>query len=470
MLADAVFEVSSETSAAARVAAQSSPRPWPTGTSPVTPRPTDSASPVLNDRTPSATPPPNSRITPQSIRAASSQVIARDPPSPGRRNSRIAPTSAATGSGIIRSSARFRALASPRAIATTPGTIHNASVTPQAASVESLRGRPGAEAVLLVAEHRLAAGDLADPGAAEHAEVGGDVEEQQHGRRHADGAPLQERELDPRDVADEPQPDQVRRRADRGGQPPHRRGERGHQHHARGVPRPDRGAILARWVEQEAEDRHRDRVHHRGRGRVRDPRRDERGDGAEGEHDPSRPRPDPRRRQDRERQPAVEPVQEQCAGEDERPDEQEHQRVGERLEDLARRVDPEQHARRRAGQRRDGHRQRLGDPEDDDRRGDRGEPVRLGPQRRQGPGEHRRERRRGTDQPPDAERPGPVAARRRRRWRQHPRHDRRARPRGARRAGHRRPSPSARDARNAASDRGRRGPRRRCDCARSSGC
>ena len=60
-------------------------------------------------------------------------------------------------------------------------------------------------------------------------------------------------------------------------------------------------------------------------------------DGAEGEQDPRRPSPDPRQRQHGVREAPVEPVQEDGAREDERADEEKHQRVGERREHLLRR-------------------------------------------------------------------------------------------------------------------------------------
>ena len=58
MLADAVFEVVSDSSVANTTDATSSPKLPSIGRSPVSPRPIASASPVWKDSTPSANPPP----------------------------------------------------------------------------------------------------------------------------------------------------------------------------------------------------------------------------------------------------------------------------------------------------------------------------------------------------------------------------------------------------------------------------
>jgi hypothetical protein len=58
MFAEAVFDVASDVTTATTTDAKSSPVPPLTGSSPVSPRPTASASPVWNESTPSANPPP----------------------------------------------------------------------------------------------------------------------------------------------------------------------------------------------------------------------------------------------------------------------------------------------------------------------------------------------------------------------------------------------------------------------------
>jgi hypothetical protein len=96
-------------------------------------------------------------------------------------------------------------------------------------------------------------------------------------------------------------------------------------------------------------------------------------------------------------------VEEDRLCEDERADEEEHQRISERREHLPRRRNAHDHRHRRAEERRHRHRQRLGNPEHDDRREDRREPVRLGLESR-----HRQQEQR--DEHGGSEKhPGPAA-------------------------------------------------------------
>ncbi len=69
-------------------------------------------------------------------------------------------------------------------------------------------------------------------------------------------------------------------------------------------------------------------------------------------------------------------MQEDRAGQDERPDEEEHQRIGERGEHLLCRGDLQQHAGGGAEESGDGERERLGHPEDHHGGEDRGQTVR----------------------------------------------------------------------------------------------
>ena len=86
-------------------------------------------------------------------------------------------------------------------------------------------------------------------------------------------------------------------------------------------------------------------------------------------------------------------MQEDGAREDEGADEQEHQRIGERREDVLGRGDSEHDAGGGAQQRRDRKGQRLGDPEDDHRAEDGGEPMGLGLE--PGHGDEQQEKQRG---------------------------------------------------------------------------
>jgi len=71
MLADAVFDVISESPAAKHVKRMVNGSGWCEGTQPVTDWPTLAARPVENAIEPSASPPPKRKIVPQSIRTAS---------------------------------------------------------------------------------------------------------------------------------------------------------------------------------------------------------------------------------------------------------------------------------------------------------------------------------------------------------------------------------------------------------------
>ena len=181
--------------------------------------------------------------------------------------------------------------------------------------------------------------------------------------------------------ADEADADQVGRRAHRRREAADRGGERSHEHERRwrtagrsgrrcraccSAPRIDRPianiiavvAVLEIHAEMSAVAR------------------------AEGEQDAARAWRRPREATTPRRRAAVEAVEEDRPGEDERADEEEHQRVGERREDVLRGRDAEHHARRRAEERGDRQRQRLRHPEDHHRREHAGEPVRLRGQRR----------------------------------------------------------------------------------------
>ena len=101
MLAEAVFDVVSESRMATPVkTVVSSIGPAP-GSHDVSPSPIAVARPVEKARSPIASPPPYSSTMPQSIRAASSQVIVnlRAAQCTGSTNSSIAPSIAATPSG-----------------------------------------------------------------------------------------------------------------------------------------------------------------------------------------------------------------------------------------------------------------------------------------------------------------------------------------------------------------------------------
>ncbi len=199
-----------------------------------------------------------------------------------------------------------------------------------------------------------------------------DAEQQQHGR-NADQHPLEEADLHAELGADEPDPDHIGRRADRGGQASDRGGERGHQHERGRVAGVDRSRM---WDPRMAARMDRPIPNimavvavleiHQEMSAVTAPKasRIRLGRAA-----------DPGKRQHGVGHPAVEPVNEDGARQDEGADEEEHQRVGERREHLLGRGDLEHDAGGRAQQRRDREGQRLGDPEDHDGGQNRRKPV-----------------------------------------------------------------------------------------------
>ncbi len=104
---------------------------------------------------------------------------------------------------------------------------------------------------------------------------------------------------------------------------------------------------------------------------------------------------DQARRQRRERDASVEAVHVHRLGEDEAPDEQEDDGIGERRERLRGRSDLQHDGEQRPEQRRDGERKRLGDPEHDDQDDDGRQAMRLRRERchREGEDDEEQERR-----------------------------------------------------------------------------
>ena len=167
-----------------------------------------------------------------------------------------------------------------------------------------------------------------------------------HGR-NADQHPLEEADLHAELGADEPDPDHIGRRADRRGQAADRGGERGHQHERRRRSGGSIGARLRIRAMAARIDRPIPNIMavvavleiHQEMSAVTAPKasRIRLGRAA-----------DPGEREDGVGQPAVEPVNEDGAGQDEGADEEEHQRVGKRGEHVLGRGDLRARRRRHA--------------------------------------------------------------------------------------------------------------------------
>ena len=209
-------------------------------------------------------------------------------------------------------------------------------------------------------------GQLAHPRRRRSVEIKIQKREEHQEDRNPDQHPAEEGDLHSDQRPNEANADHVRRRADRCGQATDRGRERRHQHQRRGVAGIDAGGTAGR--SKRGKNRESDPEHHRGGRGVGDPPGDECRHRTERQQNPARSRADPGEGEHSIRDPAVEPVEEDRARQNERADEQEHQRVGEWSEHLLGRGDLKRHAGRGAEQ--CGHRewQRLGDPQDHHRR------------------------------------------------------------------------------------------------------
>ena len=146
-----------------------------------------------------------------------------------------------------------------------------------------------------------------------------------------------------------------------------------------------------------AHDRQADRIHHRRRGGVAHPHREQHRDAAEHQQDARGAGADELPRQRGVGDAPIHAVDEHRLGQDEAADEDEDHRVGKRRERLAHRRDPQDDREHRAEHGGDRQRQRLGDPEHDHHRQDAGQAVR-GRRERQRRGEQRDEEQRPQEQ------------------------------------------------------------------------